>query len=222
MEQENLQPTPEQVHEQPSEAGNTSAEVSESTQQKAATSSNEEHIRALRSSKEKLEQQNRELLNRLKQIEEKQQSQAKAAPEQKYDPDDLVERRYVDERLKNIEQQVTQTSTEYRLKNQYPDFDKVVNDATIAQLKEKNPVLADAIGQVPDFYNKAAAAYEAIKNLGLYNEDNYAKERAQAQDNSQKPRPLTSISPQKADSPIAQANAFAEGLTDDYKKQLGS
>jgi len=40
------------------------------------------------------------------------------------------------------------------------------------------------------------------------------------QANTAKPRPLTSVSPQSGESPLSRANAFAEGLTPELKKNL--
>ena len=172
-----------------------------------------EGMKSLRSERERLARENRELMQRIKDIEASKNDQG--------DPDDLVPRRYVDERLKAVERQMLQTSTEYKIKNNYPDFDKVVNDATIAHLKEKNPALAYAIGQVGDTYSQASAAYEAIKNLGIYVEDTYAKDRERAQENASKPRTLQSIASnaQKSHSPLSEVNAFAEG-SKEYREQL--
>ncbi len=172
-------------------------------------------IRNLRTAKERLEYENRELQARLKRIEEEQQKA-------KYDPDELVERKYVDEQIRKQRQEIAQMSTEYKLKTNYPDFDKVVNEATVAKLKEKNPTIAAAIGQVGDAYSQAAAAYEAIKNFSIYEEDTYSDQRNKAHENANKPRPIQSLSPQKGegDSAVQGASAFGEGLTDERKKQI--
>jgi len=170
-------------------------------------------IRNLRTAKEKLEFENRDLQARLAKIEEERKKE-------KYDPDELVERRYVDQQLNETKQEIYRMSSEYRLKSNYPDFEKVVNETTIAKLKEKNATIAAAIGQVPDVYSQAAAAYEAIKSMGIYQEDTYGEERDRAQENANKPRPLQSLSPQKGDSAVSQATAFGEGLTDERKKQV--
>ena len=45
-------------------------------------------------------------------------------------------------------------------------------------------------------------------------------DKAKAVINAQKPRPLTSISPQQGDSPLSKANAFANGLTPELQAQL--
>lgn len=175
-----------------------------------------EGIKTLRSDRERLARENNELMRRLKEAEMRQKAAQDAG-----DPDELVLRRDVDKRFRELEHQLHQTSTENKLKNNYPDFDKVVNEATISHLKEKNPALAYAIGQVGDTYSQASAAYEAIKNLGIYVEDNYSKDRERAQENASKPRSLQSIASnaQKSHSPLSQVNAFAEG-SKEYREQL--
>ena len=182
--------------------------------QQAQEDTNAQNLRALRNSKEELEKKNRELLRRLKEIEDQ-----KAQPQQQYDPEDLVQRSYVDQRYQQLEKQVQHAS----LLTQYPDFNKVVNDATINALQEKNPYLAAAIGQSGDYFTKASAAYEAIKNLGIYVEDKYVQDRERAQINAQKPHSMQSIAPSsKPGSPLSTINSpvFDRRLTPQQKDEL--
>lgn len=59
-----------------------------------------------------------------------------------------------------------------------------------------------------------------IKNLGIVPQEVPNTEQERVNKNMAKPRPLISASPQQGDSPLSHANAFANGLTDDLKKQL--
>lgn len=172
-------------------------------------------VRFLREEKNRLEREKIELANRLKQLEESQ----KAA----LDPEDLVQRRYVDQQTQEVKKEVQKIAAEYKIKMQYPDFDKVVNDETISALREKYPSLAITIGQTyeRDQFNGSAAAYEAIKNMGLYVDDVYAQDRERAQLNSNKPKPVQAVSPGKQGSPIATASAYANDINnEEYKKNL--
>ena len=45
-------------------------------------------------------------------------------------------------------------------------------------------------------------------------------DKRKAQENSAKPRPMASVSPQQGESPLSHANAFANGLTPELQKQL--
>ena len=170
---------------------------------KPADDKQQENFRNLRIAKERAEHRERELENRIKELEK--------AKEPQFDDEDYVPRRYVDEKMNAQKKELQQLSMEYKLRSNYPDFDKVVNDATIAALRERNPAMAMALSQVSDDYSKASGAYEAIKSLGLYEEDKYSADREKAERNANSPRPTQSISPQRSKSPLDHANAFADG-----------
>jgi hypothetical protein len=87
-------------------------------------------------------------------------------------------------------------------------------------LRAAYPEVAATINSSSDLYNQASSAYTLIKKLGIHNPDAYKAEKAIVQENAAKPRPTASLSPQTGDSPLSNANAFANGLTDDVKKQL--
>ena len=126
----------------------------------------------------------------------------------------------IEEKLERYEQQSSLSSAETRLRSQYNDFDSVVNNSNIEALREAYTEIAASINANNDLYTKAASAYTIIKKLGIYKEDAYKTERDHANMNATKPRPLTSVSPQQGDSPLARANAFANGLTPELREQL--
>lgn len=119
-------------------------------------------------------------------------------------------------------QQSHVTQAEVRLKSQYPDFDKVVSADNINSLREEFPELAATINSNNDIYQKAVSAYTMIKKLGIHQEPTYNPEKARIAQNVSKPKPSATIAPQKSDSPLSQANAFANGLTPELQKQLWS
>lgn len=193
-------------------------------------------------SHEELQQRNfKELRDRTKQIERERdeavrQLQALSAPqpEDDYDVklgnDEIAEGKHLRElakELKSVKKQFAQyaqetkaVSIETRLKQQYPDIEQVVTEQSINQLREQYPELAATLSASSDDYNKAASAYTLIKKLGIISPDTYNNDKAQAQKNFNKPRPLASIAAQQGDSPLTHANAFANGLTPELKKQL--
>lgn len=147
------------------------------------------------------------------------------------DEDALVEGKHlskVDKKIKKLEQQIRQyeqqsvaSITEARLKAQYPDFDSVVSSENLANLRAAYPEIAQTLNASTDLYSKAVSAYTMIKRLGIIDpEDRFIQEKAIAQKNATKPKPLASISPQQGDSPLSKANAFANGLDENMKKQL--
>lgn len=219
IEQENQEQVQEEVqHEdQVGEVQQTAQAQQESKQQ--------ENFRNLRRQNELLQKERDEYYRTLKSLEE----QKKNTPEEinNLGPDDLVEWKHVQrelskvkEELNSYKQQSYQHSSEARLKAQYPDFDKVVNETSIAALREQYPDLAQSLNSNPDVYSKASSVYTLVKKLGLSVSDETLLDRARAQENSKKPRPLSSISPQQGDTPLSKANAFAGGLTDELKSQL--
>lgn len=186
------------------------------------------NFKNLRERASRLERERDAALERLKQLEAN-----ASAPQPNDDTDafnlddhDIVEGKHLSalkKQLNVMKKQVAQSSAlalESRLKAQYPDIDKVINDENIALLNELEPEVAQSLKYNPDPYSKASAAYTMIKKLGIYKEDTFENDRIRAQQNAAKPRPSTSVSPQQGDSPLSRANAFANGLTDDLKKQL--
>lgn len=198
-----------------------STETTEEVQQQPETpkeSSEQRNFRNLREKAERIQKERDEALIRLRQYEEAQRVESEAL---NLKPDDLAEGKHINKvetRIKDLETQLMET----RLRSQYPDIDSVVNDATLAILKQEHPELARTIGSSKDFYDKAISAYTTIKKMGIYQEPAapYEADRATALRNMNKPKPLASVSPQQGDSPLSKANAFANGLTDDLKKQL--
>ena len=176
----------------------------------------------LRQAKEAAERERDAYLNRLKQIENSKQDAPKVKDPEIGD-DDLAEGRHLKALRKELDEykkEVTQTTNEARVRAQYPDFDTIVNAKTIDQLRLAYPELASTIGSSGNMYNQAVSAYTMIKKLGIYDGQNHDSAKQAVEKNSGKPRPLSSVSPQQGDSPLSQANAFANGLTPELKKNL--
>lgn len=188
-------------------------------------------FRTLREKAEKAERERDEAIRILQEIHSRQQPQA---PEEDYnvslEADALAEGKHLsklqkkinklEEQIKSFHNQSGAIATEAKLKSQFPDFDKVVNKDTIEALKAEHPEIAHTLSSATDLYSQGASAYKLIKKLGIYQEDHYEADRALAQKNAAKPRPLASVSPQQGDSPLSHANAFANGLTPELQKNL--
>lgn len=199
------------------------------------------NFRTLRKNKEKAERERDDALRRLQAYENdfrRPTGNQYAAPQEDDEvnigKDEIVEGKHlhkqaasVDKRIKNLEQQLRDqinrnslVTTEIKLRSEMPDFDKVVSEENIELLKDQHPEYAYVLESTPDMYAKAKVAYKAIKSMGIYKEDNFMKERAKAQINAAKPRPVVSIAPQTGDTPLSRANAFDQGLTDELRIQL--
>jgi len=179
--------------------------------------------------KARLERERQELADKLRQYEQTtQQPQQPQDEEPDYGDNDFVEGRVLKKeitglkkQLEAFQQQQKITTDEEKLRRQYSDFDDVVNPENMELFKKKNPAMADIIARSQSsLFSRGEAAYRMIKELTHQVTDNHAQDRAKAHENMSKPRPLNSVSPQTGDGPLSMANAFANGLTDDVKKQL--
>lgn len=241
MEQEQ---TPSQ--QQPEEPQYQQESTEQEEERPVKTNSREDNFRAVREAKDKAERERDAVLRQMVEMQMKMQQDAvpryQPAQEDSYDDDDdeleinfseddLVDGRTVkkvadrirrlESKLKKQNHRTREMDTEQRIKSNFPDFDRVVSPENVQRLNEEYPEVAISLRDTPDIYNKAASAYKIIKQFG------YAKtavpfdsDRAKAQANAQKPRPLASVSPQQGDSPLSHANAFANGMTDELKAQL--
>jgi len=193
----------------------------------------DKNIREIRLRKEQAEKERDEAYRLVQQIKE-QNAKKKEPKEDDFDlsigEDDLVEGKHLgkvakkikklEEELKQYKQTSTAATVETKLKNKYNDFDKVVSRENVEVLSKDYPELANTLRSNQDLYSQAVAAYTMIKQMGIYKEDKYASDRAKAEENASKPRPLASVSPQQGQGPLSRANAFANGLTDELKDQL--
>lgn len=133
--------------------------------------------------------------------------------------DDLAEGKHlnrVQREIKQLKEELVQT----RIKAQYHDFDSVVNMDNLNILRDSYPELMATLQNSPDLYTQASSAYTLIKKLGIIPDQQDINNRVRVQQNTMKPRPASTVGPQQGESPLTKANAFAEGLTDDLKKQM--
>jgi hypothetical protein len=153
---------------------------------------------------EKLEREREFLLEQM--YEQKGKKSAKPEPE--YDTaadDDLSTIKDV----RNLQKQIRDMKEEARIRAKYPDLDQVVTDENIYLLRTKEPEIAQSLNMAPDSWDKLAAVYTMIKKIGIHKTNAYDSQKIQAATNIAKPKPLASIAPQTADTPLSKANAFA-------------
>jgi hypothetical protein len=189
-------------------------------------------FKAMRESTERLERERDEALRRLQEYERRAQE-----PDIDVDidikDDDLAEGKHLkklrDEvkKLKaeqrQFQKQSYESNAEARIRAQFQDFDKVATVENLQVLSQMYPELAKSINATNDIYDKAVSAYQLIKKFGIYEDEPFAAEKQQAISNTQKPKPLASISPQQGETPLSRANAFAGNnykLTADMKEAL--
>jgi len=229
--QDNLEHFPAQeTHEEIAQRDNSaeSVDTQQSVESVQAESSAARNFRQLREKAERLE---RERNDAIRYAESLRVQQKPADDDIDLADDDLVERKHVDKivkkELRRYEEQLQQYSMmqqEQQVLNQCKDYYAIVNDDTIATLREQEPDIAATLASNPDLRSKAIATYNIIKKLGINNAapaaQPYSQDIDRIQKNASKPKPLASVNPQQGDSALSRANAFANGLTEELKDQL--
>jgi len=191
------------------------------------------NFRALREKAERIERENNEMARQIASYQQQSQQRPQEEPEieDNLAPDALIEKRHLsryDKKLQKLEAQLKAyqeqsitLSAEAQLKAKYNDFDTIVNKDNLEMLKLTYPELAQTIYNNPDLYTKGASAYTIIKQMGIAPGTSTDLDKERAERNLAKPRPVASVAASQGnDSPLQRANAFANGLTEDLKKQL--
>lgn len=205
--------------------------VAQASPQQSPETQQMKHFRQLRDKTERIERERDEALRRLQEFESVKPNVTAEDLEFNVGQDDLVEGKHlskVDKKIKKLEQQLSQyqkqttaMTAEAKLKSQFPDFDRVVNQDNIESLKENYPEIAQTLNASTDLYATAVSAYTLIKKLGIISDPSVIENQALVLKNSIKPRPLASVSPQQGDGALSKANAFAHGeLSKEVKNQL--
>ena len=235
------QPEPEQEEQNAAGEEQEQQEQSDSSEaaQELQKNNKEENFRKLREKTERLEKERDEAIrlaeDYYKKVSSSTPQKQEEPPEEEDDSplsisdDDLVEGKHLnkfqkkilrlEKKIQQYEQRTQEEETYTKVKSDYNDFNTVVSRENVKKLRELDPDLAEAIARTPDMYKQASLAYKMIKKLGIA-KDEYSQDREIAQRNSNKPKPSAVVSPQTGDTPLTKANAFANGLTDDLKKQL--
>lgn len=199
----------------------------------------QESFQELRQRAEQAERERNEALGFIRQLEQmayqqqvQTQHHAEPVPEQSsYSDDDIIEgrhlkaefshlkkeleaqRRYMEEARKMAEV----NSVENKLRTKYNDFDSVVTYENIQKLRELKPEIAASLHQTQDLFNKAAATYTILKDLGIARSQTFNDDHIKAQNNLNKPKAASSIAPA---SQLAHASSFSGDLTEDRKRQI--
>lgn len=187
----------------------------EPSEQQSEEPSSERNWKALRDSKRQLESEVEEL---------RQQMQRLSSPKEEAEPelgdDDLVEYRQLKKLKKEITDHLQQSKAQTdadRLKSKFPDIEEVVSRENLEKLKQTEPELYASVVSAPDFYSRGVSAYKTLTAMGIVKKNNYDQEKEQVQRNHGKPRSVQAVKGQGA---LADANAFANGLTPALRKQL--
>ena len=145
--------------------------------------------------------------------------------------DDYVEGKHlgkVNSELKKVRNELNQwkqyseeTTAELKLNNEFSDFNNIVNENTVQEFIKKYPEMRSSIVNNEPLYNRGKVTYKLIKKFmgnDLNKKANKSNQSA-IQNNTNKPRPTAAIKEQQ-NSPLSQANRFANGYNKDVAKAL--
>lgn len=148
--------------------------------------------------------------------------------------DTYIEGKHLKKYVKNLKQELKNTrkqweeynqqnaitQAEIRLKNQFNDFESVVNKENLEKLQYQKPALYRTILANSDIYDKGYAAYELIKHSGIL-ADHYQELDKKVEENKFKPRSAANASPQSGDTPLTRVSDYDRRiLSEERKDQL--
>lgn len=110
-------------------------------------------------------------------------------------------------------------SAALRLKSQYSDIEKVVNDETLSKLKLLKPALFQSMVSNPDPYERGAAAYDMIKAFNL--DQDFSEDKKRIEKNMSKPQAANSVDGKQPESSLARVGDYDRRvLSEERKDQL--
>lgn len=173
---------------------------------------------------QELERQNRELADKVTQIQQPKQVVEEDELDKLAD-DDIITKGHAKKLAAKMAQQIAEqvvkqreaSTIDERLSVKFPDFAQVVSKENIELLKEQEPELALTLYHNPDPYGQGVAAYKLLKKLGIGGDVPKNEEKEKALKNAQKPVSVNAVTKQSA---IGNAHLFENGLTKDLKAQL--
>lgn len=222
----NIENVPEEVQSEevvspPPEQEAQAQETQLASQEESEESSKEFNFRQLREAKQQLEERLKKSDEIIESFTNSQNQSSPSQPEEELGEEDLAEGRHLKKLEAKIEKLMYQKELEAvpdKLKGKFEDFDQVVTKENLEKLKETEPELYLTIRSGTDFFAKGVAAYKTLKSLGYHQEhENIMKQKDHVKANHQKPLSAQAIKGQGA---LHEANAFANGLTPELRKQL--
>lgn len=205
---------PKQKQQEEVSSQNTQEEISQGSKEK----SKEYNFKQMRETLEQRDEEIRVLRERDESFKEKEE----------LGEDDLVEGKHLKKGLADIKDIIRRKELETipdKLKSKFEDFNDVVTKENLEKLQKTEPELFQSLQledrrkvSAGDLFVKGIAAYKTIKSLGISPENQeYMNKKEHIQSNHNKPMSVQAISGAGA---IHKANAFANGLTSELKKQL--
>lgn len=162
-----------------------------------------------------------------RQIEElaSQLNQMKHVPQQpeeeELDDHEFIRASHLKKYHQKLQNELAQKNAELaieRLRMKYSDFDEVVSEPNLRQLRENEPEIAQSLLALQgDPVAQATAAYKMLKKLEYSGDAPMQSTKKRIQENLSKPGSAQGV---KKTSALSDANRFSNGLTSDLKKSL--
>lgn len=122
--------------------------------------------------------------------------------------------------MEEFKQNSSVANAELRLKSEFNDFERVVNEANLAKLAASKPALYRSVMSSNDIYDRGYSAYEMIKASGVL-VDQYEEQNRRLEENKGKPRASANLAPQASDTPLTRVGDYDRRiLTNERKDQL--
>ncbi|MGD8305087.1 MAG: hypothetical protein PVF17_00400 [Ignavibacteria bacterium] len=185
--------------------------------------------REMREMMKELKEQNKALEQQLQYKDQMSQQQPAPEPEDTYtfDDDELLTaaqakklaQQMVKKELQDYQKQQETQNIPQKLSQQYPDYNEVVNQENVQKLITDDPETAQDIEALKaDPMRMSRLLYKTLKTkYGITKEE---EEMPKPQKTKTENRPPSSSSAVPKRSALAEANAFANGLTPELRKQL--
>lgn len=110
-----------------------------------------------------------------------------------------------------------QSQVESAIRQEFPDFREVVSHENVEKLKQLKPYIYRSLSSNPDLYEQAAAAYDAIKDFGIYKPKEFDRDKYQFDKNMSKPRAVATMPAQKKKSTLEDLSRYNNPSQEDLK-----
>jgi vacuolar-type H+-ATPase subunit I/STV1 len=222
----------EEIQEQPQEEQEEAQQEQQPAEEPKKPTKEEYNYVALREEVGRAQRERDEALRKLQELTPRKQPEPEEVEEDLTNPNDLVEGKTVNKlnkelrtmkkQLSQYQRQSNELAAESKVRAQYPDFDTVCSQENLEEFRRQYPELAESIISTGDIYKAAVSAYTAVKNMGIAKSTpaQSQEETIRMAKNTTRPRTSASISPTQGESPLSQANLYANGLTEELKAKL--
>ena len=197
-----------------------------------------ENLKNLREMKERLQWERDEAVRLLEQERGYKQQQKQAAEDvddSGLEDEDLTAKKHVRKMVsqtvnksnRTLEDKINRLETqliERELTDEFPNFKNIVTDANLKKLAERYPHHVRNLSYSPNYKDRAAGAYDLIKQYGIDSEDGKDRQsdeiKQKIASNLARPKSSATVNPNTNSSALAKQSDFSGELTETRKAQI--